>query len=183
MTNLIAAQEQQKLLVSGEVMEDEYFQKTTLIGAERLARLLQWFNNRKESAEKTLEQIRQTGKAEAADNQSETPMFDITGLSGADILRLCGVKKPFAMQSERKAFGELPTEVCDESDEWETEEEWSNHAGVKSCGQRGKGRKKRLMGKRSRRYTPTDTFDTVLDSLNPFTKDDMFELACQGIKP
>lgn len=176
--DLIAVEELQRLFMSGEVTEDEFFQKTVLIGTERLARMMQWYNGRKAAAEKTLGQIRQTGKIEAAGDQSDTPVLNIKGLSGADILRLCGAEKPFGMQSKRKAlkaFGVLATEVCDESDGWETEEEWSDHADVKSRGQKGK---------QSRRYTRTDTFDTpMLDSPNPFAEDDMFELACQGIKP
>ncbi|KAL9609830.1 MAG: hypothetical protein Q9167_005418 [Letrouitia subvulpina] len=182
--DLIAKNKLEKRWKSGVDTGGEYSQKSTALIQECAARSMKWYDGRAKAAKKTLERYRQTGKIEATDDgQSKTPVLDVKGLSGADILRLCGVEKPFVKQRERKAMeklGLLVSEVCDEPDGWETEEEWIEQAGVKSQRQKGKGRNKRSTGKRSEGYTRDDMFGT---QLYPFSGDDMFELACQGIKP
>ncbi len=141
---------------------------------------MQWHDRLENSAKNVLEQFRQTGKIEEADGKSETPVIDLSGLSGADILRLCDVEKPFGKQRERKAIGEaedLALATCDNMDGWETEEERSEQGGVKPAKQKGKKRK------RSRGYKAYDMDPFGGADMNPFSEANMFDLACQGIKP
>ncbi len=47
-------------------------------------------------------------------NEDKVPVLDVKGLSGVDILKQCGVEKPFAAQKERKGLGELFGEMLGE---------------------------------------------------------------------
>ncbi|KAL8898727.1 MAG: hypothetical protein Q9192_001926 [Flavoplaca navasiana] len=151
---VIATIELEKEWKRGAITEDEFVKKSISISYGHA------------------DALRQTGKIEEADGKSETPVIDVSGLSGADILRLYEVEKPFGKQHERKTIVKsalLATDICDESYGWETEEEWSQQGGAKSLKHKGKGRK------RSREYELYD--------MDPFSEGNMFELACQGIKP
>ncbi|KAL8856810.1 MAG: hypothetical protein Q9178_006647 [Gyalolechia marmorata] len=177
---LIATIVLEKKWKRGAIKEDEFTEKSISILQEHMAALMQWHNRRENSAKNVLEQFRQTGKIEEADGKSETPVIDLSGLSGADILRLCEVEEPFGKQRERKAIaksGDLATETCDMLDGWETEEERSEQGGVKPAKQKGKKRK------RSKGYKAYDMDPFSGADMNPFSENNMFELACQGIKP
>ena len=169
---VIATIELEKEWKRGAITEDEFVKKSISISYGHADALRQWYDRRENLAKKVLEQFRQTGKIEEADGKSETPVIDVSGLSGADILRLYEVEKPFGKQHERKTIVKsalLATDICDESYGWETEEEWSQQGGAKSLKHKGKGRK------RSREYELYD--------MDPFSEGNMFELAYQGIKP
>ncbi|KAL8910989.1 MAG: hypothetical protein Q9171_003758 [Xanthocarpia ochracea] len=177
---LIATIELEEKRKGGAITEDDFALKSMLILQEHVIALMQWHDHRENSAKNVLEQFRQTGKIEEADSKSETPVIDLSSLSGADILRLCDVEKPFGKQRERKAIAKseyLAIETCDKLDGWETEEEWSEQGGVKPAKQKGKKRK------RSRGYKAYDMDPFSGADMNPFSKNNMFELACQGIKP
>ncbi|KAL9031240.1 MAG: hypothetical protein Q9196_000708 [Gyalolechia fulgens] len=131
---LIATIELEETWKRGAITEGEYAKRSTSMLPEHMIALMQWHHRRENSAKTVLEHFRQTGKIEEDTGKGETPVIDLSGLPGADILRLCGVEKPFGKQRERKAIAksrDLATETCDKLDGSETEEEWSEQGGVR----------------------------------------------------
>ncbi|KAL9595853.1 MAG: hypothetical protein Q9219_006195 [cf. Caloplaca sp. 3 TL-2023] len=172
---------------SGADSAEGLLDKLSSVRQRRTASLLQWHEHREKAAEKAIDHFKATETVESASNEIPTAAIDVTGLSGVDILKLCGVETPFGQQHERKLKEKLAlvdTRDCDESDGWETEEEWSEQAGKRQSGRKGKDQKKKPRARRPKRYS-SDDFDGYgeLDSLDAFSEDNMFELACQGIKP
>ncbi|KAL8686878.1 MAG: hypothetical protein Q9218_006796 [Villophora microphyllina] len=180
----IAGVELEKERTLGAIEEEEYMEKTRSGHLMRTNARNQWLSGREKAAKKILERMKGTGKIDNAENPTEKPVVDVTGFSGADILRLCGVENPFGRQKMRtriaKRTGRLSTDTLDG---WETEDEWSEHAGMRSenPGKKKQIRSQRLRGKLSGccRGCDSDSFDW----LNPYSEANMHELACQGIKP
>ncbi|KAL8715845.1 MAG: hypothetical protein Q9220_000512 [cf. Caloplaca sp. 1 TL-2023] len=190
--DFLARIEAEKSWKLGADTEERFTGKMSFLIHRHTAHLLQWYEQRKEAAEKVIEHFKETGTVESASHGIQAAVIDVTGLSGADILRRCGVETPFGRQHQRKLMkklGSLATEVCDESDGWETEGEESEQVDKKRSGQQGKDGKKKPKAKRSKMHSGKD-FDGYdfygyedLDSMNPFSESDMLELASQGIKP
>jgi hypothetical protein len=99
-----------------------------------------------------------SGKVTKDPYEGKTPVVDVKGLSGADILRLCGVRNPFGNQKERKDLtlikeGMVLVGMDSDDDEWEDED------------------------------SDDDAFGGGLGGgFSGFSENYMMELACQGVK-
>ena len=188
---LLQRLEAEKARLSGAITEQEFTNKMRLLLQERTASLDQWLSGRKNAANKAIEEFKETGTVESLDDDTKTAVIDVSGLSGADILRSCGVENPFGRQEERKLFEKshsMATNVCDVSDGWETEEECSEQAKRKDLKRKRKNLKQKSKGKKSKGYSGDkfygyDKLGSMLDTMDPFSESNMFELGCQSIKP
>ena len=131
---------------------------------ERNAQLVEesvdWITETRRRADIMLEQSRR-GQPARYPFEGKPPAIDVAGMSGADILRACGVKRPFVAQQERKkAKSTFSTKFLDGTynldnvDELEDVDESSD-----------------------------GDDDGLGASAFGFDEDDMMELACQGVKP
>jgi len=87
---------------------------------------IQWVMESQRRADKAIEQA-EIGDVLEEINEGKPHTFDVKGLSGVEILGLCGVKKPFAAQRERKKISRIRRKLFDndflskdEDDAWET---------------------------------------------------------------
>lgn len=169
----------------GAINKSKFLEKSGLV--EREDALFRWDCDRKEAAKKELEQLKNPETIINVFDQIEmAAVFDVSGLSGADILRQCGVKNPFSRQRERKLIaktkGLIASEACDKADGWETEEteetedEWVSQAGPVI--QSGEQKKRAKIPERSR-HNAFNGFE----SFNPYNEDNIYDLLCQGVKP
>ena len=128
----IAKEKAEKSVEEGSISEDAFVERLVEIFQARQAAVTQWYENQEKAAKNVLEQLKQTGEIVRDDQeQSEAPACDVTGMSGVDILRECGVERPFGMQrkgnalvADRSTFLKAHVDKPG-SDGWETEEEWA----------------------------------------------------------
>lgn len=180
--DLAAAIELEESWKRGAINKSKFLEKSGLLLVEREYALFRWDCGRTEAAKKELEQLKNPETIIDVSDQSEvTAVLDVSGLSGADILRQCGVENPFSRQRERKLIaktrGLLASEVCDKADGWETEDEWVSQAG--QVIQSGEQKKRRAKESERSRHNAFNGFERF----NPYNEDNMYDLLCQGVKP
>ena len=116
--------------------------------------------------------------------QGKEPAVDVAGLSGVDILRACGVDEPFANRDDRKEHSDIFAVLSeDDDDEWEDIDDGMER---KSPPKKFQPQKKRLRSsRRTRPFSENDMEDDMEYGMGPygFSEDDIFEHACQGVKP
>ncbi|KAL8865673.1 MAG: hypothetical protein Q9174_006761 [Haloplaca sp. 1 TL-2023] len=181
----MAKQKADKLLEEGSITGGMFVEKVVELAQARQAAVNRWHDGQEQAAKSVLEQFQKTRNI-ARDDQEQinTPAFDVNGMSGADILRECGVKKPFGMQRKRKALVADGSTFLEEyvgmagSDGWETEEEWAEQGGVKVPQEKKKKKKGRKGRKQDISYG-----DDESDDMDPFSEANILELGCQGINP
>jgi hypothetical protein len=128
--------EKESLLDQGKITQEECEVETEKIDDDGVVLTLEWMTESRRRVEEAIEQA-ERGDIIPDINEGKPHVFNVKGLSGVEILRLCGVEAPFAAQKERKAISRIGGELLDD--------DYGDPSG--------------------------------------FSEEDMFELACQGVKP
>jgi len=184
-------QENAELVEEGKLTEEEF--ETRCANKEDVddREISDFLSRSQERAEKVIAQAKK-GEQITDINEGKILELDPRGLSGAEILKQCGVEKPFAAQKERKEFGQIGQEILGEilgdmtmpgdfNDGWEIVDE-SIDSGNGQSGKNKKGQSKSKAGKKKGRGGGGFGFGSG-SGMFGFSDDDVMELACQGVKP
>lgn len=184
----LEAGRQEKYWKRGEITKEEFEYQNATIDERHTEALARWHDARAEEARIVLEHLKETGEVIRAVATNDTRYDWITGRSGSEILQCLGMINPFKKQQERKrkANSAMLRELLrEDSDTWETEEEWTEHVGtvVYTPKTKNKDSKTKSKGNVSEMYQRMSDLNTVFSAMNPFGKRNLEELAGQGIKP
>jgi len=147
-------------------------------------------DNIKERAEIASEQVKR-GEMIGDIWGSEPARIDVKGLSGREILKMCGEEEPFGHQEKRKAMGRSATKSSDElkvsggeigDDEgWETDDTTTEKIKANKVTKQAKSGKKKK--KQEKSYYGSDDDDLYGGGMFGFSQSEVEELACQFVKP